>query len=68
MKAEDITIIKEEVNDLPNLPNGRLIELMDKLSLEFDETKNAIIDFTYHLDNVEILYNKILSEYQKRNK
>jgi len=68
MKTEEIHIIKEEVNDLPNLPNGRLIEIMDKLTLEFDETKTTIIDLTYHLDNVELLYNRVLTEYQKRNK
>jgi hypothetical protein len=68
MTKQDIEIILEEVKDLVNLPNNKLISLMDKLSTEFDETKNSIIDLSYHLDNVEALYNKILNEYEKRSK
>ena len=37
-----------------------------KLQLDFDQTKNAIIKLTHHLDKVESTYNLILSEYKKR--
>lgn len=68
MKKEEIENILEEVKDLSNVPNKRLVHLMDKLTLEFDETKNSLIDLSFHLDNVESLYNRILNEYEKRGK
>jgi hypothetical protein len=39
---------------------------MDKLTTDFELTKNNIINLTVYLDNVEELYNKILDEYQSR--
>ena len=39
---------------------------MDKLSSDFDLTKNNIIGLTLYLDKVEELYNKSLKEYQSR--
>jgi len=39
---------------------------MDVLQDEYETTKNAIINFTYYLDNVEETYNQILNEYKKR--
>lgn len=68
MRKEDIENILEEIRDLPNIPNNRLVSLMDKLSTEFDQTKNSLIDLSFHLDNVESLYYRILNEYEKRAK
>jgi adenine-specific DNA glycosylase len=34
---------------------------------DFVKTKNSIINLTLYLDNLEITYNKVLKEYQKRN-
>lgn len=68
MRKEDIENILEEIKDLPNIPNNRLVSLMDKLSAEFDQTKNSLIDLSFHLDNVESLYYRILNEYEKRGK
>jgi hypothetical protein len=39
---------------------------MDKLTTDFDLTKNNIIGLTVYLDSVEELYNKTLEEYQSR--
>jgi hypothetical protein len=39
---------------------------MDKLTTEFDLTKDTIIKSTLYLDKVEELYNNILNEYQSR--
>ena len=66
MKKEEFENIVKEQSDLKNLPNSKLIELMDKLSSDFDETKNNIIGLTIYLDKVEELYNNILNEYQSR--
>lgn len=68
MTREEFTEITELQKDLKNLPNTKLVQLMDKLSLEFDETKENLIKYTYHLDNVELMYNNTLKEYQERNK
>jgi hypothetical protein len=68
MTREELIEITEQQKDLKNLPNTKLVEIMDKLSLEFDETKENLIKYTYHLDNVEIMYNNTLKEYQQRNK
>lgn len=68
MTREELIEIKEQQKDLKNLPNSKLVEIMDKLSLEFEETKENLIKYTYHLDNVELMYNSTLKEYQERNK
>ena len=67
MTTEEFDTIIKEQSELKNLPNSRLIEMMDKLSTDFDLTKNNIIYLTHYLDNVEELYNKTLDEYQLRN-
>ena len=40
---------------------------MDFLAQDFEETKKLIVELTYHIDNIENLYNKVLKEYQTRN-
>jgi hypothetical protein len=39
---------------------------MDFLSQDFEKTKDLLVKLTYHLDNTEKNYNKLLEEYQKR--
>lgn len=60
----------EEISktDLKELPNSKLVEIMDLLSSDFESTKANIINLTYYLDNIEIIYNKALEEYQNRTK
>ncbi len=64
-KIEIESIISQKGN-LKNLPNATLVEYMDKLTNEFEITKQNIISFTLHLDKVEQIYNIILSEYKNR--
>jgi len=68
MTTEEFDTILKEQGDLKNLPNSRLIEIMDKLSTDFDLTRTNIINLTMYLDSVEELYNKTLKEYEQRNK
>ena len=68
MTTEEFDIILKEQGELKNLPNSRLIEMMDKLSTDFDLTRTNIINLTMYLDSVEELYNKTLKEYEQRNK
>jgi hypothetical protein len=68
MTTEEFDNILKEQGDLKNLPNSKLIEMMDKLSTDFDLTRTNIINLTMYLDSVEELYNKTLKEYELRNK
>lgn len=63
----DIDKVKEIVADIKSKPNKDLTNVMDFLSQDFDETKKLIIELTYHIDNIENLYNIVLKEYQSRN-
>lgn len=66
MNKEEFELILKEISDLKNLPNSKLIEIMDKVSSDFDTTKTNIINMTVYLDKLEELYNKTLSEYESR--
>ena len=66
MNRKDYDIIKGQVPDLKNLPNNKLVYWMDKLNIDFEEKKSQIINLTLDLDNIELLYNSILKEYQTR--
>ena len=54
--------------DYKTSPNKDLIEVMDFLENDFEDTKKNIIKLTHHLDSSEIIYNKILNEYKNRTK
>ena len=60
--------IKEIINEPKNQSNIYLMECMDFLSNEHEELKSTILKLTYHLDEVEFSYNKILEEYKNRTK
>ena len=56
----------EIIKNYKSLPNKDLIFVLEKLQEDFNQTKNAIIKLTHHLDKVEITYNLIITEYKKR--
>lgn len=58
--------IKEILKNLNESTNKELINCLEYLSADFEQTKNSIIKLTKHLDSVELLYNKALKEYEKR--
>jgi len=66
MNKEEFESIIKDLGDIKNLPNSKLIEIMDKLTTDFEITKNNIISLTIYLDKVEELYNKSLDEFQSR--
>lgn len=68
MTKEELQEIIDNQKNLSNMPNGNLIDYMDKLTTDFEDTKENIIKLTYYLDTVEELYNNILKEYQNRTK
>jgi len=66
MTKEEFDIILKKQKNLKDLPNSKLIEFMDKLSMDFEIVKKNIIDQTIYLDKIEELYNNFLKEYQSR--
>ena len=56
----------EIIADIKNQSNDNLEKVMDFLNDDFQETKELIINLTYHLDNIEELYNRILKEHESR--
>ncbi len=66
MNKEEFENVIKLQSELKDQPNSKLIEIMDKLTTEFDLTKENIINSTLYLDKVEELYNNMLKEYQSR--
>ena len=67
MTNEEFQNIINKQKNLKELPNAKLVEFMDLLSLDFETTKQSIINSTIYLDKVEELYNNVLTSYQERN-
>lgn len=59
--------LKNIVKDVKNQPNKELEYAMQFLSEDFELTKKTLVELTKRLDALEITYNKILEEYEKRN-
>lgn len=57
----------EVINDPSNSSNSDLQMAMDVIQKDYQTIKDDIIKLTYHLDNLEETYNKILKEYNIRN-
>lgn len=61
---------KEKINDviknMDQKPNKDLIQCRNELSIEFDSTKNLIIELTRHLDAVKENYEILNKEIFKR--
>jgi flagellar motor switch protein FliG len=66
MTQEEFKVISEVVKESKNIPNAKLEETMDKLTSEFETTKNTIIGMSFYLDKLEELYNNLLKEYNER--
>lgn len=64
-KSEKILNI---IKDYKNSSNKDLVSAMDHLQEDFDFTKNMVLKGTEQIDRIELTYNKILKEYQKRMK
>ena len=58
----------EVVSDVKNKSNKDLFLVLNELSVEFNKTKDLIIDLTRHLDNVERMYDVVNNEIENRTK
>lgn len=66
MKDEQFKEILDSQKDLKDLPNSKIVEYLDLLSIDFEITKESIIKSTFYLDKVEELYERLLKIYQER--
>lgn len=57
----------EVINDPTASSNTELQLAMDVIQKDYDSVKDTLIKLTYHLDNLENTYNKLLKEYNNRN-
>jgi prefoldin subunit 5 len=62
-KISKLTKQLEKLNEAKELTSA--LEFLDE---DFNKTKELIVKLTYHLDEVEFSYNKILEEYKNRTK
>jgi hypothetical protein len=58
--------IKNIILEYKTSSNKDLETTLEFLTKDFNETKEMLITLTKHLDGVEQIYNKILSEYKSR--
>jgi len=65
---KDSVKVSEIINEYKSSSNKDLTFAMDFIQQDFNFTKDKIIELTNHLDKLEMVYNKILLEYQNRTK
>ena len=65
-KIEESEKALDIIKNYKSSSNKDLIFVMDFIQEDFKLTKGTIIKLTEHLDKVEVTYNTILKEYQKR--
>lgn len=58
----------EIVTDVKNKSNKDLFLAVNELYEEFEKTKKMVVDLTRHLESVEVMYNKVNEEIEKRIK
>ena len=68
IEIEDSEKTSRIIKDYKSSSNKDLIFAMDFIQKDFNFTKERIIELTNHLDKLEVLYNKLLSEHQDRTK
>jgi len=60
--------INNIVNNLNDSSNSEIVYALDYLNVDFEQTKDAIVRMTKHLDTVEVVYDKLLKELENRTK
>jgi hypothetical protein len=58
----------EIIKDYKNRPNKDLEKVLEKLSEDFELTKNSLVESSKHLDKIELIYTLIHKEYVTRHK
>ena len=60
--------IIEIANDVENRSNKDLFDASNDLHIEYEKTKDLIVNLTRHMEGVEQIYSKIKKEIDKRTK
>jgi hypothetical protein len=68
MEQKDSEKVTNIIKDYKSVSNKDLMFAMDFIQEDFNFTKEKIIELTNHLDKLEVVYNKVLQEYQNRTK
>jgi len=55
------------VKEIKDSTNNELLFALNFLNEDYEKTKEMIINLTKHLDSIEIVYNKVLKEHEKRH-
>jgi predicted solute-binding protein len=66
MENVDILKVMDIVKNYKNKSNHDLVFAMESIQTDFNTTKENIIKLTHHLDKLELTYDLILKEYQRR--
>ena len=53
--------------DYKNKPNKELLAVMETLKVEFNKTKELIVNLSHHMDDTEKKFKMVESEIKKRN-
>ena len=61
-------MLLEISKDAENKSNKDLFIAVNQLYEEYNKTKELIVDLTRHLESVEVLYNNVNREIEKRTK
>ncbi|MFZ9377134.1 MAG: hypothetical protein ACO25K_08425 [Candidatus Fonsibacter ubiquis] len=61
-------MLLEISKDAENKSNKDLFIAVNSLYEEYNKTKELIVDLTRHLESVEVLYNNVNREIEKRTK
>ena len=67
-KKEKSEKVLKIIGDIKNSSNKDLMLVMDTIQEDFEFTKKLVLKGTEQLDKLELTYNTILKEYQKRIK
>ena len=65
---KDSEKVSRIISEYKSSSNKDLTFAMDFIQDDFNFTKERLIELTNHLDKLEMVYNKILLEYQNRTK
>ena len=59
--------MEEFFKDYKNKPNKELLAVLETLKVEFDKTKELIVNLSHHMDDTEKKFKMVESEIKKRN-
>ena len=59
--------MEEFFKDYKNKPNKELLAVLETLKIEFDKTRELIVNLSHHMDDTEKKFKMVESEIKKRN-